>query len=491
MTTIVLDGLNEEDFRRSIENRLREARPGAAIGRLRTLLAPYAGPGGLLPERFLTVASADLVLTGWNALAGAVSRHDQPGRPVTAVSISFAWPGDDGQSPDAQGRLRPYLEVSYFSDNAFPFSQSGREDLLEGYSYYGCNWSGNSEASDTALSLEGIDDLHGALALLEARLLVDEVPDEEAIRAGSLGACLLSALLIQAVTDRIARDGLPRPLCVMAGSSGVYPYFDAPVAGIPEEIRKAAEAQEEDVVEAEFGAPAPRYSSLMMTGIPRAKKRAVLVLEECENAQTNRIARLRGINHSDSEDPAEPLEVTPAAPLPALPDPPAIAASDSPLLAKKPAKQARDLYELLGLPEPDSPRDGTPPREAVDWPEPVEPPLRSEPPRRDPPHSEPPVGPGFTLLDADQQQRLQSLLAPTVPPIAETPKPLPPIPAEELEAYWPGGPDWRDDSIVPLPQEPVPAAPIAQITPPAATGLVARLRDRLRSANAWLGKFRR
>ena len=71
VSTIVIDGLNEEDFRRSIENRLREGMVGAAIERLRPLLKPYACPGGLLPERFLTVSANDLVLSGWDALRDA------------------------------------------------------------------------------------------------------------------------------------------------------------------------------------------------------------------------------------------------------------------------------------------------------------------------------------------------------------------------------------------------------------------------------------
>ena len=469
--------MNEEDFRRSIENRLREARPGAAIERLRALLAPYARPQGLLPERFLTVDSPDLVLMGWDTLGNAISRHDQPGRAITALAIAFAWPGDDVTDPGVEGNLRPHLEISYYSDNAFPFSQSGRDDLLEGYSYYGCSWNGDVEATDTALWLEGIDDLHGALALLEARLLLSDEPDEEGIRAGSLGACLLSALLVQAVGDRIARDGLPRPLCVMAGSSGVYPYFDAPVAGMPEDARMAAEARE-DLVEVPYGAPAPRYSSLRMTGIPRAKKRAVLVLDESDDELSSRLARLRGINHTDSVDEETRLEAIAAADVTEQSDPPAAEAGNGPLLAKKPARQAKDLYEMLGLPAPDPPGNESSPPLLTESPEPAEPGSRSEAP----------VGPGFALLDADQQQRLKNLLSPSPLPRAVSPWPMPPIPADQPAPYWPGGPDWREDSRAANGQEVLPADPIA---PPVRSSAGARLGDWLRDGvKAWLASFR-
>lgn len=524
MTTIVLDGLNEEDFRRSIENRLREGSAGAAISRLRALIAPYARPGGMLPERFLTVAPHDLKLSGWEALGESVLRHDKPGRPITAISIAFGWPGDDVTVPDAEGRLRPHVETSYFNDSAYPFSQSAREDLLEGYSFYGCTWSGDSEATDNALTLQGIDDLHGALALLEARLLTSDEPDEESIRAGSLGACLLSALLVQAVTERINRNDLPRPLCVMAGSSGVYPYFDAPVAGMPEEARKAAELAEETGA-AELGAPAPRYSSLLMTGIPRAKKRAVLVLDESSDEMNNRIAKLRGLSSAEIEA-AQPLyEAAPEVDAFEMPELAAAAGDNGPLLVKKPHREDRDLHEILGLSttgfahsetpihdaaeaadtvddwddwgEPaiqaeqaqpenrDEPQSIAGPAEPVEtndwdepvnWPEPAEPaeairhnepvdrfelvdwPVPDEqtkaaepsdwaewpkpadqsdpvdwPEREQPaplPDSEPAAAPGFTLLDANLQQRLQFFLSAEALPIAKASPSVTPIVAD-------------------------------------------------------------
>ena len=351
MSSIVIDGLSEEDFRRSIQNRLREGKAGLAIARLRGLLAPYAGAGGILPERFLTVEAADLVLTGWDALGDAIGRHDRPGRPVNAVSIAFGWPGEDMPEPNPQGCLRPCIETSYFNDDAFPFSLSRRDDLLDGYSFDGCTWSGEPEATDTAIALDGIDDLNGALAGLEARLLASDEPDEAGLRAGSLGACLLSALLVKAVTDRIERDGLPRSLCVTAGSSGVYPYFDAPLAGMSEEALKAAAALDE-VVLAAHEVPVPRYSSLLLTGIPRAKKRAVLVLEESADELAKRLTGLRGLHHTDREDGATGHQAVFAAAAPEEPDPVPAPADGELLLAKKPAKLSADFRDILGRRDP-------------------------------------------------------------------------------------------------------------------------------------------
>lgn len=439
--------MNEEAFRRSIETRLRQGKAGAAVEQLRRLLAPFAGAGLLLPERFLTVKADDLFLIGWEGLDSAVRRHDQPGRPVSALSIAFGWPGDVVPEPNAEGRLAPHIETSYFTDEIFPFSQSARDDLLDGYSYHGCTWGDDCEATDTALALTGLDDLHGALASLEARLLASDEPDEEGIRAGSLGACLLSALLFQAVGQRIERDGLPRPLCVMAGSNGVYPYFDAPVVGISDDARKAAEAEAElALAAAGQSIPAPRYSSLVMTGIPRAKKRAVLVLEEQEEEMAIRIARLRGSGHTDAEtDPAASAEL-PDSPAPHLPDAtPGTTITPmpgGPLLAKKPAKPAWDFRDML------------PPREPDDFPEHSEPMTGGEPPVI------PAIaGPGISLIEPSLQERLQALIAPPVPQDVEEPElaapieQISPILEEPSEPDWDSGPLWlTDDDESPPPE---------------------------------------
>jgi hypothetical protein len=521
VTTIAVDGLNEEAFRRSIESRLRQGRAGDAVGKLRALLEPYAGEGRILPARFLTIQSSDLALSGWEQLGDAIARNDRDGWPITALSIAFGWPGDDVPQPDERGNLSPLVETSYFTDEAYPFSQSRREDLLEGYSYHGCTWASDCAATDTVLSLEGIDDLHGALAALEADLLSSNAPDEEAIRAGSLGACLLSALLFQAVDAQIKQDGLPRALCVLAGSNGVYPYFDAPVSGMPEDAIKAAEAAEEDETLANQAVPGPRYSSLLVTGIPRAKKRAVLVLEESAEQTALRNASLRGSLSAD--DNASAAEVPPISPPPDLAEAGIMPIHGGPLMAKKKPSEAWDFRDLLSSRDPDEPDAAMAPELAAppvsplasesdwseaDWPEsepaqdqvpdsqtiidaPV--PFVAEDPAFDlsPPTSQPvsipTPAPGFDLLEINVQTRLESLIAQAVPlpvPATEVEQAAPePLELEELAPpepmTLPEGPVWclgigyleDAEQAATAPQEPVVQ------TQPSGTGLWTRLRS--------------
>ncbi|MEQ1497667.1 MAG: hypothetical protein ABL914_03320 [Novosphingobium sp.] len=503
MTIITIDGKNEEDFRREVESDLRHGREAAAAARLRELLVPYAGQANVLPERFLTVAAEELSLRGWDYLGDCISRHDRPGRPVTALSIAFGWAGEEVPTVDEQGYLHPHIETGYFNDAAYPFSQSGRDDLLDGYSMHGCTWSADCEASDNALSLDGADDLCGALAQLEARLLACEEPDPEEIQAGSLGACLLSVLLFQVVNQKIKQDGLPRPVCVTAGSSGVYPYFDAPVVGMPENVRRAAAQAEEDEGEADVAIPGPRYSSLLMTGIPRAQKRAVLVLAETEQEMSVRISRLRG--HGDGPAPTGP-ELEAEALVPEAPVPPVLDdLPESPLMTKKPSGQSWDFRDMLSpaqsgteafdqpdedfWPEDADPEDAGPeepagaaseeaqtaPPEAADEPGPA---AVADAPSLFEPASEGAAAaePGFSLLGESVQGRLEILLSPAVPAAQNDPVQAQPWPAEQAGPIWPFGFELiaGNDAAEPDPVAPPAAEPIQ--------GLWARLRHWIRPA---------
>ena len=357
MIPIAIDGLDEEGFRRSIELMLRRGDFDRAGERLRALLAPYVGVGKLLPPQFLRVLPGDLSIAGWDRLGECVARYDRPDHPVTALSICFAHPPENAP---AAASARPCFETTYYSDNAFTFSQSTRDDLLDGYSTFGCDWAGDGEASDRAFALAGIDDLHNALGRLEARLLASEEPDPDEIRAGSLGACYLAVLLFQTLRDTNARAGLPRPLCIMAGNTDVYPYFDAPVTGIedPEAGRDGTLEQAGPGAERAGAGDKSQYASLLMSRIPRAKKRAVLVLDESIDETEVRVARLRGLVHEDAKPAAVEADIEPAiaagAPVPAPGEPDG--ASDPATAATDPLAELRSL--LKTKPRPSAPGDG-------------------------------------------------------------------------------------------------------------------------------------
>ena len=234
MDSITIDGMEEMEFRRSIESMLRHGQADDAAQKLRTLLEGYAGEGRILPERFLTVSSDDLCLEGWEKLGDKLGEYDRPEAAMSAISIDILDPQGVGARPDPQGFLKPVIETSYFSDSAWPFSEAGREDLLDGYSSFGCEWQGNFENVDTTVSVEGIDDLYGAAVGLENKVASGGDTGIEDICAGSVGSCFLAVLIHQAVRDAVREKGLPRPICVLAGSNDAYPFFDAPAMTIDE-----------------------------------------------------------------------------------------------------------------------------------------------------------------------------------------------------------------------------------------------------------------
>lgn len=295
MESITIDGQGEEDFRRSIEAMLRHGQADTAATRLRALMKPYAG--SILPARFLTASSLDVALTGWDELAHRIGEHDRPGHRISALSVTAV--ASDFES----GRFSPCIETRYFSDEGFPFSGAERADLLDGYSAHGSAWQHGAEGSDTALAINGIDDLYTAIAQLEARLMDSGEPSEHDIRAGSLGACFLAVLFHQAVRDTIDRSGLPRSLCVMAGTGEIYPYFDAPVMSGPECRATGAaasgpialppalaevlefeedEEDEEDEKEGEESGRAQSYGSLLSLGGSIRAKKPVITVDEAE-----------------------------------------------------------------------------------------------------------------------------------------------------------------------------------------------------------------
>lgn len=295
MDTITIDGLDENDFRRSIETMLRNGEADDAASKLRALLKPYSGRDKLLPERFMTVSPGEVSLAGWQNLRAQIGKYDRPEHLISALRIAVTDPDPEAPppQPDASGRLTPLIETSYFSDDSFPFSDADRNDLLDGYSMDDSAWQGDFEASDSAVKVEGIEDLYGSVAAIEARVMQSDEPDGDEIRAGSLGACFLAVLVHQAVRETVRKEGLPRALCVMAGNDGVYPFFDAPVLACDEypddgatmtiPLSPASAAIDTDEPEAEESREGPYdFSRLSSVTARKVRKMPVIMLDAAE-----------------------------------------------------------------------------------------------------------------------------------------------------------------------------------------------------------------
>jgi hypothetical protein len=283
---IIIDGMEEHAFRRSIEIMLRDGRADEAVDRLKALLPEYAGEGKTLPARLLELSPQHINLGGWDRLAAKVEEYSRPSIPITAIGIGIGDPEDLGLEPDAAGNLKPPLATSYYSDATFPFSETDRADLLEGYSSFGCEWQGDHDRIDETLSIEGIDDLYGAIVRLENEVSGSASPDPALICAGAVGACYLGVMVWQAARRAVIELGLPRPMAILLVNSDAYPFFDAPVMTCDEylddgalqvvEHQSAASFDDFESEEAEAGS----LLDLAGLGAHRAStKKMALVLE--------------------------------------------------------------------------------------------------------------------------------------------------------------------------------------------------------------------
>ena len=282
---ITIDGIEEHSFRRSIENMLRQGLANEAACRLRALLREHAGTGALLPARMLEITAGDIRLEGWEELAARIAEYDRPENPITALGIGIADPEDTGLRPDENGFLSPPLQTTYFSDSAYPFSEADREDLLDGYSSFGCEWQGDFEHTDQTLSVGGIADLYGAVAALENKVSQSDNPSATDIEAGAVGACYLGVLVYQALRDAILRDGLPRPMAVLLVNSDAYPFFDAPVMTCGEYLDggEIAIVESSKVIQADEIEPAPMASLETVIDKAQGRKKPVLVLDPADD----------------------------------------------------------------------------------------------------------------------------------------------------------------------------------------------------------------
>lgn len=339
METITIEDMDEDSFRHSVEDLLRYDRTEEAIALLRELLEPYVRQSRILPERMLEITAQDIEFTGWARLAERLRNHDRPSFPISAIGVALADARTLGGPGPQGGRLAPFLKTFYFSDDAYPFTGATRDDLLDGYSREGFGWQGDYQATDATLSIRGIDDIHGAIIALEDRLLETSHPSAEEIRAGTIGACYLAVLIHHSLRETIRRQGLPRPLCVFAACDGVYPFFDAPVAGWDESEPAAAtedlpaSADADDVWPSEIdeavasGEPADSAAegSLLSIVSRKGTKQLALAIGDEDRAEAERFtaeasasrlvmtddSALRGLFHGIAAAPLAPLPVEP------------------------------------------------------------------------------------------------------------------------------------------------------------------------------------
>ncbi len=217
-------------FTLEVEKLLRGGKVDEAEREMVSAVAALVAAGHPLAALCQAAAPETITLSGWDRLAGRFARLDRPGKPISAFGIDLSDHGDD--RPDDNGYVEPFLETSFYSDAAFPFSIADRATLLSGYE--GDGWAGRFEDIDGTIEVHGLGALNAGLLGLHA--LCQDRGGGTALDhdARLIGATLQALRLHQAVLGAVRQQGLPRAVAVMVGSNESFPYFDAPVIAAPD-----------------------------------------------------------------------------------------------------------------------------------------------------------------------------------------------------------------------------------------------------------------
>ena len=228
------DEATAHGFLDAVESMLREGAVAEADRELASAVAALIAAGhpvgGLCDDATL----GSITISGWSLLEERCARIDRAGAPVTAVGIDLSCHGDE--RPDEQGRIEPYLETSFYSDNPFAFSTSDRATLLAALADPSESWKGCFAEIDGTIEVHGLGGLNHALIDLHERCRAQAGNQADPLDHDALliGEAFQALRIHQAVRAEIERSGLPRALAIIVGSNESRPFFEAPVITAPE-----------------------------------------------------------------------------------------------------------------------------------------------------------------------------------------------------------------------------------------------------------------
>jgi len=217
------------EFLNNVEALMRRGQPDVAATLLEGQLAEMADEGHPLAALCIKTQVAELRLVGWEELDQAIRKLDKPERPISAISIDISAPLVVPVDARGECYLEPELETIFYTDNAFPSTASGRDDIIAAWTGTRAPWADRHADIDGQIKLRGLGRLYGELLVLEQRCRNAQTQDPADHDAMALGSALVAIRLHQAVRAAIEGRGLPRPLTVMVGANGSFPDFDAAV----------------------------------------------------------------------------------------------------------------------------------------------------------------------------------------------------------------------------------------------------------------------
>lgn len=217
----------QREFGSHIKDLIRSEQHEQALGELQQSIARYPSPIAEAAE----VKPESVIIGGWDRLNARLIELDQRKIPITAIRVHLSNYADT--EPTSDGWVEPSIECSYFTDEAFDFSNASREALLARNLDYPTPWEGAGTDADSSLTVGGLAKLNSAILNHSPQQWPYGVGQGESSRAPNamvayfLGEWLLHALYHAAMKRELDRHGLVRPIPLFVGTHGVGPFVQS------------------------------------------------------------------------------------------------------------------------------------------------------------------------------------------------------------------------------------------------------------------------
>jgi hypothetical protein len=219
-----LDAAGERAWIEEMRGLLSAGRAAEADARLAAALVGFDGALARLCK--LTFAK-DVVLEGWEDLQPILAEWEGPS--ITAITLGLTNPPD--LVFEAGRTHEPDLLIGLYSDEAFPFSRTGKADLLAECGKEFPAWAGAEEDVEFYCRGSGLAELNTALINCKHRRFLRDGRDGVEGRAPGgyvefvLGSWLLATRFLQATERAVADHGLPAGCRLIAGAVDVNADF--------------------------------------------------------------------------------------------------------------------------------------------------------------------------------------------------------------------------------------------------------------------------
>jgi hypothetical protein len=171
----------------------------------------------------------DVHVNGWDELAAdlrSLEEREADAETITAVGVNLTMHCDpDG---DDWG-----LEVSFYDDDRFPFSQSDIASINTEAAKTSTKWQGCFRDIGHSLTVQGLGRIYQAICDNERQARAWPQPGEPASVdsvADRLGGYFVTLRFHQALVRDARREGLPRPMVLLGGAHDISPHYEAAYA---------------------------------------------------------------------------------------------------------------------------------------------------------------------------------------------------------------------------------------------------------------------